>query len=132
MGSIVILVIIVVWWLLSIQKKNKRNAAKRMSQQATMDDCESAESSENADSDSLHQCAAHTDEADAYYTSSWQSTMDDSSNVEADNVQKNRKKQEEANDNSTPENNIVEELNLSDADNARKAFIASELLKRKY
>lgn len=129
MGSIVILVIIVVWWLLSIQKKNKRNAAKRMSQRAAMDDCESTE---NADSESLHQCAAHTDEADAYYTSSWQSTMDDSSNVEADNVQKNRKKQEEANDNSTPENNIVEELNLSDADNARKAFIASELLKRKY
>ena len=29
-------------------------------------------------------------------------------------------------------NNIAEELNLSDVDNARKAFIASELFERKY
>ncbi len=31
-----------------------------------------------------------------------------------------------------PANNIAEELNLSDVDNARKAFIASELFDRKY
>ncbi len=133
MGSVIFILLVatVFVWLYSILKGQRRKPGKTMSPHSR------AEKAEMPDFDDL---AAETPQEKSAagetgrYVYVGGKTKEKRIRPEKSDVHVSCPKEHSENGpkEASPEKNWAEQLNLADADNAKKAFIASELLKRKY
>ncbi|HCS88433.1 MAG TPA: hypothetical protein DIW30_08665 [Bacteroidales bacterium] len=133
MGSVIIglLFAIVFGWIYSV-RKTQRAKRKKMSftgsQIGTMQDSRFPP----VDNEILQEHSANGKPAHYVYTEQNDAGNMVRKDVSRPGVAPRKGKTEKSKERQSQEKSLIEELNLSDAENARKAFIASELLKRKY
>ncbi len=138
---IILLIVTIIGWIFSTLVSNIRRKVNKLSQHLS-----NKEGNAHAEAEAFEEAYQQQRQHESY-NSKVQSADEiptptveharksvTTANAVKSNLQTNNKNSAEQDDSekATPRNPIVEELNLSDPDNARKAFIASELLKRKY